>query len=97
MRSLIASAVLLISASLAQAHPLPCTDNGDAVAGQLLKTHGELPLSLGDGESKAVYRLFVNPETRTWTMVIFADKQACIIAGGVNFRPEAAPKLGQVM
>jgi hypothetical protein len=47
----------------------------------------EAPIWLGKGDSKAPnYSLFVNPETRSWTIIQFNNELACVLGSGESYR-----------
>lgn len=51
----------------------------------LFEEYKEEPVWLGD-EDKSTFSLFVNFENRSWTVIQFNDKQACVIDSGIGFQ-----------
>lgn len=50
------------------------------------KDYEEVPIWIGKGESKAPnYTLFVNPETRSWTIIQFNKELSCVLGSGESY------------
>lgn len=50
------------------------------------KDFQEVPIWLGNGDSKAPnYSLFVNAETKTWTIIQFNNELSCILGSGESY------------
>lgn len=46
----------------------------------------EVPIWLGKGDAKAPnYSLFVNSETRTWTIIQFNKEYSCVLGAGESY------------
>lgn len=46
----------------------------------------ETPIWLGKGDSKAPnYSLFVNPKTKSWTIIQFNNELSCILGSGESY------------
>ncbi len=46
----------------------------------------EVPIWFGKGDSKAPnYSLFVNPETRSWTIIQFNNELSCVLGSGESY------------
>lgn len=76
-------ALLLTSASAAYAEePVPCADAQQLVL-RLDREFGEKPAAGGLTDSGPAMRVYANPETRSWTMLIIdSEGTACIAAFG---------------
>jgi hypothetical protein len=47
----------------------------------------ETPIWLGKGDGKAPnYSLFVNTETKTWTIIQFNNELACVLGSGESYK-----------
>jgi hypothetical protein len=60
--------------------PVVCSDPKTVIEG-LTEESGEQPFWSGATE-KTKYILLVNPKTRTWSMVEYTDKTACVLDMG---------------
>lgn len=50
------------------------------------KDFEETPIWLGKSDAKAPnYSLFVNPETKTWTIIQFGKELSCILGSGEGY------------
>ena len=50
------------------------------------KDFEEVPIWFGKGDSKAPnYSLFVNPETRSWTIIQFNNDLSCVLGSGESY------------
>ena len=51
------------------------------------KDFQEVPIWFGKGDGKAPnYSLFVNSETRSWTIIQFNNELACVIGSGESYQ-----------
>ena len=56
--------------------------------------HGEKPVWIGDVSSTARAALILNPETRTWSFVMYNSETACLLEDGTGFKELANPVKG---
>jgi hypothetical protein len=69
----------------------PCID-AKGYADVLLTRHGEMPFVRGVTTNGALFVVWANPLTRTWTMAfITAEGKACPIASGQSLEPMPMP------
>lgn len=68
----------------------------ESLEAMLSVDYGEFQLfAAPSGRNSALlYRLFINPETGTWTAVITDPRESCILDSGTGFAftPDAAPQ-----
>ena len=77
-----------------KAFTVPCFQ-GDGVK-LFEKTHDELPIFKGKANDGASYFMLVNPQTKTWTMVIKRPGPGdyyCPVASGNDFELMPPPKV----
>ena len=62
-------------------------DNADTMISVLKgKNFEEVPIWLGKGDAKAPnYSLFVNSETRSWTIIQFNNELSCVLGSGESY------------
>ena len=53
-----------------------------------IKEYKESPIALGEmtGLEKARFSLWMNPKTKTWTIVYTKDKQSCVVGVGEKLK-----------
>ena len=63
-----------------------CTDTETLFRGLIGSDYKEKPIWLGieSGNKVSKYSLFVNEETKTWTLIQFNEKIACVLGTGEN-------------
>jgi hypothetical protein len=91
---LTAAFVAAFFAPKAHAFTVPCFQ-GDGVE-LFKKEHNEHPIVRGKAKDGAIYYLLVNPETKSWTMVIErpgAGQFFCPVASGIEFTLMPPPPL----
>ena len=82
---LAAAFTLLASPALAQ-QPPQCFDPVQLIE-QLSHQYGESPIATGEtSEQKALFVVFASKDGATWTLVLRAERVACIIASGQNWQ-----------
>jgi hypothetical protein len=85
MRNLLLGVLLLPALSWAEPviveKPVVCDDLETVVEGLQKGYYKEIPIWAGTDENSK-YSLFVNEKTKTWTMIQFDRKTACIIGAG---------------
>tara|TARA_R110000822_G_scaffold100807_6_gene226751 strand:- start:536 stop:850 length:315 start_codon:yes stop_codon:yes gene_type:complete len=94
----IISSIALVSAAAfaapAEVEIKVMCDNASEMLPWFKAEHGEEPIWIGSSNSVkgAQAALVVNPETRTWSFVLFNDTAACLIESGEGFK-QSIPKL----
>ena len=82
--------LFISSAALAQPliiqKPVTCTDTKTLLQGLTSSDYKEIPAWLGiePGAEVPKYSVFVNPQTKTWTIIQFNDKIACVLGTGTD-------------
>jgi hypothetical protein len=82
--------VILTSVVFAQSvtvqKPVECADTAILLQGLAGSNYKERPIWLGveSGATLAKYSLFVNEQTKTWTLIQFDEKIACVLGTGEN-------------
>ena len=82
--------LFISSAALAQSiviqKPVTCTETKMLLQGLTSSDYKETPLWLGiePGAEVPKYSVFVNPQTKTWTIIQFNDKIACVLGTGTD-------------
>ena len=63
-----------------------CTDTATLLRGLIGSDYKENPIWFGieSGANVSKYSLFVNEETKTWTLIQFNEKIACVLGTGEN-------------
>ena len=51
---------------------------------QLYTLFGEKPVWMGKADSGQMYGILANPEEKTWSLILFNDKVACLILTGTD-------------
>jgi hypothetical protein len=66
--------------------PVTCVDTKILLQGLSGSDYKETPLWLGiePGAEVSKYSVFVNPQTKTWTIIQFNDKIACVLGTGTE-------------
>jgi hypothetical protein len=83
-------ALLLPSVVMAQPiiiqKPVTCTDAKTLLQGLIGSNYKETPVWLGvePGAEVPKYSVFVNPQTKTWTIIQFNDTIACVLGTGTD-------------
>jgi hypothetical protein len=75
-----------VAQSITVKKPVECADTATLLRGLSGSEYKEKPIWLGVDPSSTVskYSLFVNEETKTWTLIQFDDKIACVLGTGEN-------------
>ena len=90
MKYLLALTLLISSVVGAQPiviqKPVTCTETKMLLQGLTSSDYKETPLWLGiePGAEVSKYSVFVNPQTKTWTIIQFNDKIACVLGTGTE-------------
>ena len=61
--------------------PLKCSD-AQTVINYFVNTHKESPVWVGKSVHNTHITLMMNRETRSWTMIEYDDKLACVLGAG---------------
>lgn len=89
-KKLIALAALLPGLSLAQESPSTnrplCSKLDTVLQAIMISEFKELPVWVGDAEKGVKLALVANEKTKTWTMILYDDKTACIMLAGEGYR-----------
>jgi hypothetical protein len=66
--------------------PVTCTETKMLLQGLTSSDYKETPLWLGiePGAEVSKYSVFVNQQTKTWTIIQFNDKIACVLGTGTE-------------
>jgi hypothetical protein len=66
--------------------PVTCVDAKTLLQGLMGSDYKETPVWLGvePGAEVPKYSVFVNPQTKTWTIIQFNDTIACVLGTGTN-------------
>ena len=66
-----------------------CTDTETLFRGLIGSDYKEKPIWLGieSGDKVSKYTLFVNEETKSWPLIQFNEKIACVLGTGENSTP----------
>ena len=97
IRLIITTTAALVAAFLceARAQQMPCGD-ADKMAAHLTTKYGEHPAGGGVSPNGGMVVLFLNPETRTFTIMLrSANGTACLAASGEDWEAKAATPTGQ--
>jgi hypothetical protein len=84
--------IILVLSSVVMAQPIiiqkpvTCVDTKTLLQGLMGSDYKETPVWLGvePGAEVPKYSVFVNPQTRTWTIIQFNDTIACVLGTGIN-------------
>jgi uncharacterized protein (DUF488 family) len=66
--------------------PVECVNTETLFQGLIESNYKENPIWLGiePGATLSKYSLFVNEQTKTWTLIQFDEKMACVLGTGEN-------------
>ena len=75
---------LVAAQSVTVQKPVECTDPEILFQGLIGSDYKEKPIWLGiaPGSTVSKYSLFVNEETKSWTLILFDEKIACVLGTG---------------
>ena len=75
---------IAVAQSVTMQKPVECADTEILFRGLIGSNYKEKPMWLGVESSASLpkYSLFVNDETKTWTLIQFDEKIACVIGTG---------------
>jgi hypothetical protein len=87
----LAATALLLSAGMAQAQGIQCSDHED-MERMLAENWGESRQSIALDAADSMVELFASPETGTWTLTVTQPGgQTCMIASGHAFEMVTEP------
>jgi len=72
--------------------PLKCSD-AQVVMNYFVDTHKETPVWVGKSVHDTHITLLMNPATRSWTMIEYGDKIACVLSAGENKSGSSKPEI----
>ena len=75
---------IAVAQSVTVQKPIECTDTATLLRGLAGSDYKEKPIWWGiePGATLSRYSLFVNEETKSWTLIQFDDKIACVLGTG---------------
>ena len=75
---------IAVAQSVTVQKPIECTDTATLLRGLSGSDYKEKPIWWGiePGATVSRYSLFVNEETKSWTLIQFDDKIACVLGTG---------------
>jgi hypothetical protein len=75
---------IAVAQSITVQKPVECVDTATLLQGLIGSDYKEKPIWLGveSGASLPKYSLFVNEQTKTWTLIQFDEKIACVLGTG---------------
>jgi hypothetical protein len=88
MKYLLLLALLVVGLTVAQSvtvqKPVDCVNTETLFQGLIGSDYKEKPIWLGvePGTTLSKYSLFVNEQTKTWTLIQFDEKMACVLGTG---------------
>jgi len=65
--------------------PIVCEETYIVLSALLSSEYEELPIWIGNGENSR-YSLFANEKTKSWTLIQYDEKIACILGSGTHYR-----------
>ena len=65
--------------------PIVCEETRIVLSALLSSEYEELPIWIGNGENSR-YSLFANEKTKSWTLIQYDEKIACILGVGTHYR-----------
>ena len=88
------AALLIALCAPPVAAQLACANRAVVIA-RLTDDYGEVFRGLGMSGPAALFEMYANPETRTWTFIMTTtDGRTCIMAAGENWRDAPPTKQG---
>jgi hypothetical protein len=77
---------LAVAQSVTMQKPIECADTATLLRGLSGSDYKEKPIWFGiePGATVPRYSLFVNEETKSWTLIQFDEKIACVLGTGEN-------------
>ena len=77
---------IAVAQSVTVQKPIECADTATLLRGLSGSDYKEKPIWFGiePGATVSRYSLFVNEETKSWTLIQFDEKIACVLGTGEN-------------
>jgi hypothetical protein len=77
---------IAVAQSVTVQKPIECADTATLLRGLSGSDYKEKPIWFGiePGATVSRYSLFVNEQTKTWTLIQFDEKIACVLGTGEN-------------
>ena len=77
---------IAVAQSVTMQKPVECADTEILFRGLIGSNYKEKPIWMGieSGSTLSKYSLFVNEKTKSWTLIQFDEKIACVIGTGEN-------------
>lgn len=72
--------------------PLKCSD-AQVVMNYFVDIHKETPVWVGKSVHDTHITLLMNPATRSWTMIEYGDKIACVLGAGEDKSASSKPEI----
>ena len=72
--------------------PLKCSD-AQVVMNYFVDTHKEIPVWVGKSVHNTHVTLLMNRETRSWTMIEYDDRLACVLGAGEDKSGSSKPEI----
>ena len=72
--------------------PLKCSD-AQVVMNYFVDTHKEIPVWVGKSVHNTNVTLLMNQETRSWTMIEYDDRLACVLGAGADKSASSKPEI----
>ena len=72
--------------------PLKCSD-AQVVMNYFVDTHKEIPVWVGKSVHNTHVTLLMNTETRSWTMIEYDDRLACVLGAGEAKSASSKPEI----
>ena len=72
--------------------PLKCSD-AQVVMNYFVDTHKETPVWVGKSVHNTHVTLLMNRETRSWTMIEYDDRLACVLGAGTDKSASSKPEI----
>ena len=72
--------------------PMKCSD-ASSVINYFVDTHKETPIWVGKSVHNTHITLLVNKETRSWTMIEYDSRLACVLGAGEDRSSSSKPEI----
>ena len=72
--------------------PMKCSD-AQSVMNYFVDTHKETPIWVGKSVHNTHITLLVNKETRSWTMIEYDSRLACVLGAGEDRSSSSKPEI----
>ena len=65
--------------------PIVCEETSVVISVLFSSEYQEFPIWIGNGENSR-YSLFANEKTKSWTLIQYDEKIACVLGVGTHYR-----------